>query len=210
MTTAECFAETANQRAAVYRLLARFWRAELDAELLRELQTGASSEAFRAAGGIVPSGGAESDVLDQLAIDFCQLFVGPSGHLPPVQSVWSEGQFERQAAVSLRRYLDVIGDQAGWLSQNPLDHLAVQLDIMGFVVEQSVPAPTDQTESLDELAKCFYRDHVAWARTLCESAARRCQTEFYRGVIKMTSDFLEHEHEHYAEGHARNRSGEAT
>ena len=94
-------------RAAVYRLLARLWRREIDAATLEQLLAGSVRKAYLAAGGSLPEV-ADQATCDALAGDYCQLFLGPAGHLPPYQSVWSDGQFHGAAAQSLRGYLSLL------------------------------------------------------------------------------------------------------
>ena len=36
---------------------------------------------------------ARNGVIEELAIDYCRLLIGPKGHLSPVESVWTTDQF---------------------------------------------------------------------------------------------------------------------
>ena len=182
-------------RAAVYRLLARIWRRELDEQTLAELASGPLRDAFRAAGGSPPET-TEAGELDALAIDYCRVFLGPASHLPPYQSVWSEGQFQGAAVASLQRYVELF--PAGrWDSVAMLDHLGIELEIMACLLEQltSVSAwPDEPSEEFEtamlEIARSFFRDHLSWPQPLCAAVRQRAQTAFYRTMAEMTDGFL--------------------
>lgn len=180
-------------RAAVYRLLARLWKQEVDAVTLEELQRGAVHESYIAAGGSLPEA-VNQATLDALAVDFCQLFLGPTGHLPPYQSVWSDGQFHTSPVVSVRRYLQLL-DAKQWDQERMLDHLSVELAVMASLLErlQQVDRKARHFDDLAQVVVAFFREHVAWAKTFCKAAHRRAQTEFYRSLFEVTADFLDSE-----------------
>ena len=183
------------QRAAVYALLARLWGRELSAELLAELQQDELRKAYETAGGFVPQDSTD-EVLDQLTMDYCQLFLGPSGHLPPYQSVWSEGRFEGVTTTSLREYVEILNDAGNWSATNPLDHLSIQLDMMAYILNAQAETSDDvaaNREAAHHLAMHFFHDHIGWAIPLCQAAQGRSESEFYRQLSKMTGNFIEDE-----------------
>ena len=79
--------EESAARSGLYRLLGRLWLREMDQDALRELGRPPLCDSFVNAGGVLPTND-DLEMIEQLAVDYCQLFVGPAGHLPPVQSVW--------------------------------------------------------------------------------------------------------------------------
>ncbi len=189
-------------RAAVYRLVSRLWRSEVDVELLRELTNGDLRDAYLAAGGVLPVINDEQAAIDELAVDYCQLFVGPSGHLPPCQSVWGDGQFQSYAATSMENFLDILGYRSANLPSIIVDHLAVQLDVMGQVVHQLAAASersrldensSSDFEALSDLARSFFNNHLTWPTRLLRLARKQAQTDFYRAMTRLTSDFLDEE-----------------
>ena len=178
------------ERAAVYRLLGRLWLHELDADLLRDLRCPPLSDAFAAAGGTMPPVEAESDTIDALAIDYCQLFLGPRGHLPPHQSVWADGQFQGPTTAALPaefKELDLPypGDMA--------DHLGQQLTTMAVILERLAAEKTVAACQLDT-ASVFFQQRLNWTAELCKRSAAQAQTAFYRSVVTMTQAFLTQEH----------------
>ena len=174
----------------MYRLLARFWLREADTELLNELSTPQMRDSFLQAGGVVPAEDTH-DRIQQLAVDYCQLFVGPARHLPPVQSVWQSGQFQSDPATSMRRFIDILRYPADELPDGVmLDHLGVQLDVMAHALELTANRPAKDVGELPAVVALFSSRHLAWANDLLAAAEDRAETPFYRSIIAMTRDFL--------------------
>ena len=188
-------AEELSARSAMYRLLARLWVREVDAELMQQFQSPQLRDAFAAAGGKLPSDAGEAAIED-LAIDYCQLFIGPSDHLPPYQSVWHSGQFHGSPVESMRRYIDVAGyasdeRQSGLM----LDHLGVQLDVMSHLLKDLAGRRRNSKEhqAVQDLADAFFQSHLQWPSNLLDAAFERATSGFYRSVIFLTREYLKSE-----------------
>jgi TorA maturation chaperone TorD len=174
----------ATERAAIYGLLATFWR---DAPTTEQL----ASVAQLSVDGMLPAfaklvegcGDADSE---ELAVEFTRLFIGPKDHLPPFQSVWQEHQLEGEAAVSMRQYAEVIG-----LADNA-DHFANQLDGMQAILQAQV---NDSADGLESLAASFFQQHLCWAETFLAAVSRRSETPVYRDLPLLTQQFLTSEAE---------------
>ena len=182
-------------RSAMYGLLARFWLREADLEFLSQLGASPLRDAFVEAGGVLPSGNGDA-AIEQLAIDYCRLFVGPTDHLPPHQSVWQGGQFYGTSIESMRQYMDLVRYDADRLPPGMmLDHLGVQLDVMGHTLGQTStwPSGVDSQNAAAELAHLFFVKHLQWPTDLLEIAANRASTDFYRSAILLTGCFLRSE-----------------
>lgn len=204
---------TRQARGGLYRLLARLWLSEVDPPLWQALHAPPLRDAFVAAGGVLqrldeqdlrgraaghdrpPSGTAPADpsrdaILESLAADYCQLFVGPRAAALPVQSVWNDGRYHGEAVASMRAYIDQGGYPTARLPEGiMLDHLGVQLDVMGHLVQASAERQAER-EPIAALPCKFYADHLAWADGMLETAVGRAETAFYRGIVTMTREFL--------------------
>ena len=201
MTMATLPPDDLSCRAAVYRLLARLWQRELDSATLDKLQRAPLREAYLAAGGSVPQQ-IDAALLDELASDYCQLFLGPRGHVPPYQSVWTEGRFHGAAVASLREYFALLTTRQ-WEDVEMPDHIAIAFEVMAYLLEQLQPSDctaSQQAATLD-LTAAFFRDHVAWIEPLCAAAGQRAQTQFYRDMIRVTSRFFVHEAANWLASH---------
>ena len=179
--------------AGTYRLFARLWLREVDEPLLADLLRPPLCDVFSAAGGALPDN-VDSSTLEELAVDYCQLFVGPANHLPPYQSVWQRGQFQSESADSMQRYEVAIGYETGGLM---FDHLGVQLDVMGHLLDCG-PESGQHSDEVFRLAATYFAEHLTWAAPLLKAASSRASTDFYRSTIRMTHDFLNSEQTFWA------------
>ncbi|GAB4135487.1 MAG: hypothetical protein Tsb009_01830 [Planctomycetaceae bacterium] len=187
--------EEMTARSAVFALLARLWLREVDRPLLDDLLETNLRTAFEDTGGVLPANN-NNDTLEELAIDYCQLFIGPKHHLPPFQSVWTTGQFQGATVESMNVYLDVANFNRDDIPNGIMpDHLGVQLLLMSHLLREAAlwPGDSDEKQSLQELLSTYFTGHLTWAGPLLEAAASKASTDFYRSVIRMTDEFLKSE-----------------
>lgn len=175
-------------RSQVYRSLASLYQREVDDQQVQELQTEPLMSAWKSVGGVVPK---VSDVED-LAIDFCQIFLGPKNHLPPYQSVWESGQFCADASKSMREYIEITRYQADGVENGMFDHLAIQLDLMAHILEQihDVASSDPAFETLQSVPQRFLAEHLQWPKDLLRLMEKQAETAFYRSLARVTQDFL--------------------
>ncbi len=174
--------DRAAERAAVYDLLARLWDDAPDAALMQQLAEIPSDSVPPALNELLTSCG--QDTPEGLAVEYTRLFVGPKEHLPPFQSVWEERQLDGEAAVSMRKFGDVIG------IENAMDHIGVQLSAMGTVLSQAATADGSQLEDLASLGASFFVAHLTWPDDLLSAIERRSTSRFYQLLATVTRDFL--------------------
>jgi TorA maturation chaperone TorD len=187
--------EEAASRCGTYRLLARLWLREVDLVVLQELCRPPLRDTFVAAGGILPPDDSGATI-ENLAIAYCKLFVGPANHLPPFQSVWQDGQFQGAVTASMREMIEIVGYDVDRLPGGVmLDHFGVQLNVMGHILDIITSWPSD-AESLGpvwELANTFFAAHLLWPTDMLEAAMRLADDDFYRSTIMLTREFLKSE-----------------
>ena len=176
----------------VYRLLSRLWLHGGDEELISELRAPSMFEAFAGAGGVLP---AELNVRtqDELAAEYCRLFVGPSGHLPLYQSVWQAGRYQGPAVGSMERVIEIARYRCSEQTDGVMvDHLGVQLEVADHLLGL-MSMSKDETDLLmatRELFSTFFGAHLLWPLGMLEIAAHRTTSRFYRAIIQMTRNFL--------------------
>lgn len=174
----------------VYAFLSRLWLREIDLQWLGELESNrAFRDAYTQLGGMIPG---ESE-LEELAADYCRIFVGPKGHVVPIQSVWESQQLQTATSSSVEQFAKLVGFDLESIGDGALaDHLGVELAIMGHTVGQiSVDASAASTVS--EVCAAFFRQHLDWTPRMLTAAAPLAEDGFYGAVIKMTQEFLKGE-----------------
>ena len=175
-------------RAGVYELLSRLWLYEVDAALLSELSDGPLAAAWSELGG--PS--IEVSQLEDLATEYCRLFVGPRDQVAPFQSVWETGQHGGQAVASMRECLELLSEPVAKLEEIP-DHLGVQLLLMGVFLRCLAGDP--DSEDLQDVVEGFAEEHLRWPAEMLDAATAKSEMPFYRFLIDATRQFLAGEHE---------------
>ncbi len=106
-----------------------------------------------------------------LAVDYCCLFIGPHGHLPPVESVaMGEERFwgpSTESVVLLYRSLGIALSPGNIVLP---DHISMELDCLAVLEEQDRSAE----------ARSFAREHLLrWLPTLIRHVDERASLAFY-------------------------------
>ncbi len=177
-------------RAGLYRLLGHLWLQEVDAPLYETLRLNAFAIHF-------PSlSRSDAESLDDLAAEYCRLFIGPKNHLPPYQSVWQTGQFQGEAATSTQKFIEVLKLDAGSIPM--ADHLGIQFQIMAEILDRLPEASKDEAAELKEIETRFIHTHLTWPQPLLEAATSQVQSSFYRELIDLTTALLVSEDSRFA------------
>lgn len=179
------------ERVAVYQLLARLW-AEEPGQLLEHLMTEPLAAAWRELGG--SSSVHDSDVAQaSLDEDYCRLFVGPKGHLPPIQSVWMSGELDTGVTTSLREFDTVVGFEQPWDFAIISDHLGNELWAMSQILRKSEGLPAEDQAVAEDLACEFFKGHLNWTDQLINAVVDRESDRFYGTIASITGRFLQDE-----------------
>jgi len=172
----------------VYSLLGRLWLQEIDELLLAEFQSEPLRSTFQFSDSI-----SEED-LDSLAAEYCQLFVGPKNHFPPMQSVWQEGTLDSEITTSVKSFAAAVSYQPS--TEYPstfFDHLGIELEIMARIVQIIANQAPDDPQSVETLAFAneFFERHLCWTDKLIAAASSRANSNFYKTLLANTRDFLD-------------------
>lgn len=171
--------------ASVYLLLSYLWMQELDQDLINLLNTPDVAELIANLGGSVPPKD-DPAVVENLAEDFCQLFIGPQNHHPPIQSWWTHGQLQSEDSDSCRAFYSLLDGFEPPI--NMPDHLGNQLLFVSALLDRN-PDDPDFDACLD-LADQFFERHLSWTSPLFAKAMDQAKTDFYKGLIQITNEFL--------------------
>lgn len=170
-------------QVAVGRLLSQLLLREPDAGLLGELRAPEVSAALAELGVEVPpfeSPGADRVWLEERGAEYLDRWLRPDRGGPPVQSLWSGGQYEGDPAVALRRWTEAVGLRydSEVARGAPIDHLGSSLALWCLAAEHSA-----------EHAQALRVQHLEWGRRPLEAA--RAAGGFYGGVASATLGWLD-------------------
>lgn len=172
-------------RGAVCRLLAILWAKELTTPTLQLLASPDVQDLWTTLGGTVPS----EEQLDDLAETYCRLFIGPAGHLPPIQSVWTDGELQSNVVASLQEFAACCDYESPWSGLLP-DHLGNALQLMGLLLAKAgLEDQADRIEVAADLTAAFHGQHLTWAVPYTEKVAQ-ADDGFYGRLAAITADFL--------------------
>lgn len=202
-------ADLLESRAAVYAMLARLYRSEVDEGLLEDLHerlypqsTGSKAldEGYRLVATYLSN--LWDDSLEDLEIDYAACFIssGIDGHAAayPFESVYtSEKRLMMQDARDevLAVYRSQGMDKAeGWKESE--DHIALELEFMGLLSQRSAESlRAGDAEAVDSLISTqlnFLEDHLcSWVPLLTADLRRFAKTDFYRGLAWLTDGYLD-------------------
>jgi len=184
------------ERSGLYGFLATAFRAEPDMAMIEAVESPAFQDAF----GDVFEPGREEALVEELAVEFAALFLGPGGHISPHESVHVKegGRLLGKASVSVKNDIEACGfDYTADCNVLP-DHISVELDFMAEVTRQESEAwrnkEIDKVRNCLEFEEEFSANHLRrWVPDFCNAVAARAELPFYRRIAEITRDFVQEE-----------------
>ena len=209
---AENLIDFCENRSRVYALLSRCYETEIDAafaEALAGEAALASDDAGLAAGFAALQAdlaGCDEDALEQLAVVFDRAFFGMGPRTAqkafPYESVYTSPkrlmmQDARDEVLVLYRAFG-LDKQESWKEGE--DHIALELEFEQILCERAIAAyeAGDEDECLKLLLsqRNFLEDHLlAWYPMMAADLQKFPQTDFYKGLGKLTDGFLRNDRE---------------
>ena len=161
-------------------LIGRLWLREVDVATLNVMNDPEFLGLYESLGGFVPTDITAGQV-EELAVAYCELLVGPKGHVSPVQSVWTKDQLQSETSASMNRFFELV---PGYQAQSSLaDHVGVQLDFAGVLLQT-------QEESVSEIMDVFAREHFGWMNQFLGQVELKTDSEFYLGLATVTRSLI--------------------
>ena len=203
-TDLAALAELTAQRSAVYRLLARLYRVEVDEEFLTELK------AMRFPAAATYLSGADAHAITDLAVDYVRAFIGHGvdaySAAYPFESVYTSPkrlmmQEARDEVLAVYRS-EGLDKLPSWKESE--DHIALELEFMAVLGDRIVTAAEAgdeaEMERLLSTQRNFLEDHLAsWAPLMTADLRRFAQCGLYQGLASLTDGFLQVEEEFFDE-----------
>ena len=172
-------------------LLGSCWMKEMTHESLSALGSDGSPELREALKKLeweIPEptdSDARDGVIEELAIDYCRLLIGPKGHLSPVESVWVTDQFQSETVSAMQAFFDLLPGYQPPISLH--DHIGVQLDYAGNLLIAA--GKSGEPEAFDPVL-AFCGSRLGWIDGLLRGISSLAQTDFYRGLSTATGRWV--------------------
>ncbi len=197
----------ARQRSNVYGLLATVYRQELTSGLLQQIKgpqfLGVLSDLGIQLGDDFFQRH-EEELLEEMAVEYTRLFLGPGKHISPHESVHhqrdgaEQGQLWGQSTVEVKRFIESSGLDYRSEYRGLPDHISVELEFMQQVTlrEEQAWREEDKDGALYclKIEKKFIEEHlIRWIPIFCEKVIREAELPFYREMAALTRNFMEFE-----------------
>ena len=190
-------------RGHVYDLLVIVFRRPLDAGQLQRLRAPEMLAAMAAA-GIDPGddfiNGDSEVLLDQLAIDYTQLFNDPVERIAPYECIQrGDGDDLMGAAANeVRHFMAEVGFTVPPEGGEMPDHISVELAFMGELIRREADALGAGDQQTADFAASVQRRFMAahlgqWAERFARKVWRRATTPFYAAMAELLGGFIAEE-----------------
>lgn len=202
-------ATAARMRSNLYGLLATVFRQEVTPDLLQTIRGPQISEVLSDL-GIDLFGGLstnpEEERLEALAVEYARLFLGPSRHISPHESVHHQredgqwGQLWADSTVEVKRFIETAGFRYDSEFTGMPDHISVELEFMEQVTQREEQAWSEDDKEAplycQKIEKKFMEEHLLkWIPGFCDKVAQEAELPFYRDMAVMTKHFMVFERE---------------
>jgi TorA maturation chaperone TorD len=201
--------ELAEHRSSIYGFLAAVYRQELTSELLQQMKENRFQEVLSDLGVKLNNGffqSSEKELLENLAVEYARLFVGPGKHISPHESVHHKkegvqsGQLWGELTAEIKRIIESSGLEYKSEFTGMPDHISVELEFMQRVVQREAQAWEEDDDKTALLClkneKKFVDEHLfCWIPDFCEKAIKAAELPFYREMARLTHSFIEFEKE---------------
>jgi TorA maturation chaperone TorD len=197
----------ARHRSNIYGFLATVYRQEITSDLLHQI----NDPQFL---GILSDIGLEgiddflqnpeNELLEDLAVEYARLFLGPGKHVSPHESVHHQrddgqwGNLWGASTAEVKKFIETTGLGYSDDFKGIPDHITVELEFMQQLTlreEQAwMNADADAAVSCRQTEKKFIEGHlVRWIPDFCKNVMQQAELPFYRALAALTRSFIEFE-----------------
>jgi TorA maturation chaperone TorD len=146
----------------------------------------------------------EDELLEDLAVEYARLFLGPGKHISPHESVHfqrDDGQWGKlwgASTVEVKKFIESTGLNYTEEYKGLPDHISVEFEFMQQLTlhEEKVwkEADADKAAGYRRAEKKFVEEHLMrWIPGFCEKVIQEAELPFYRAMAALTRSFIEFE-----------------
>jgi TorA maturation chaperone TorD len=195
----------ARQRSNIYGLLASVYRQEVTADLLHQVKDPQFLGVLSDLGVQLRSDflqKPEEELLDDLAVEYAGLFLGPGGHISPHESVHHQrgdghsGLLWGESTAEVKKFIESTGLSYDSEYTGLPDHISVELEFMQQLTLREEEAwkeeDKDGATNCLKIEKKFLEEHlIRWIPIFCEKVIELAELPFYREMAALTKNFIE-------------------
>ena len=207
--TQDGLARTAEGSSNLYGFLATVYREEVSSSMMKRMKSEDFAAALAEAGcdlGGTLDKQPEAQLLEELAVEYAALFLGPGGHISPHESVQAAGASGRlwgPETDAVRDFIETHGFRYDEDFKGLPDHISVELDFLAELCAKEAEAWRGGDRArvgvcLDTEKRFLARHLGQWVEAFCVQVAGRAGHPFYRAIADLTADFVEAETEDLA------------
>lgn len=190
------------ERSSLYGFLALVFREEPTAAFLRKMRSAQVLDALSSAGVRFDEeffACPDEELLDDLAVEYTRLFIGPGKHIPPCEGAQREGALWGRTTSEVARLIENCGLRYNPEYHDLPDNIGVELEFMQEVTRREAEAweREDSSEALHclQIESEFIGKHLArWVPQFCEKVSHEAESSFYREMAVLTDSFIQFEY----------------
>jgi TorA maturation chaperone TorD len=163
------------ERSSIYQLLASVYLREPDGKL---------TELFAKA-GLDPK-----VALDDLAVEYTRLFIGPGKHIAPYESVHrpgDTGMLWGESTAAVKRFIEASGLKYKSTFTEMPDHIGAEFEFM----QKLIALEAEGDKKSRQIQKKFFEEHLLrWVPNFCRKVKEEARLDFYKEAAEMTEEFM--------------------
>ncbi len=190
-------------RSSVYGFLSAMFREEINAERLRQIKAPAIKEILSEMGVQydIFSQKDQAQLIEDLAVEYARLFLGPDKHISPHESVHHQrddgdwGTHWGASTVDVKKFIETTGLEYKQEYSGMPDHISTEFDFMKEAVGREAQAIEEKDWEgalyCQKMEKKFICDHlVKWIPAFCDKITSQAELSFYGDLADVTKKFI--------------------
>jgi len=200
--------EGARTRSNIYGFLSSMFREEINAERLLQIK-GPDIKEVLSEMGIqyeIFSQKDQDQLLEDLAVEYARLFLGPDKHISPHEAVHHQrddgdwGVHWGGSTVDVKKFIETTGLEYKQEYSGMPDHISVELDFMKEAAGREAQAIEEKDWEgalyCQKMEKKFIYDHlIKWIPAFCDKIISQAEISFYGDLADVTKNFINLEFE---------------
>ena len=199
--------ETAGHRSNIYSFLSLIFRTEVTKELLENIKERSFVSMLTDMGVNFDDDfltKPEDALIENLAVEYARLFLGPDKHISPHESVHHErndgdwGVLWGRSTVEVKKFIETAGLKYKKKYTGLPDHISVELEFMQEAARNESQAwkenKNEEAVYCLKMEKKFIEEHLlTWVPAFCDKVIADAEMPFYREMAELTKSFIEFE-----------------